>query len=98
MTDHPSITLYRGHNRGHRYGFRVSGGINEVHDSGLIYNDEIHANIGIAKFMGYKDKDGFPIRGSRISLNKHCDLGPKAQRMLRNGGAEAVALAASRLT
>ena len=92
-----SITLYRGANRGHRYGFRVSGVDSQTYDSGLIYNDEIHATVGVAKMMGYKDKDGMPIRGSRISLNKHFDLGRKARRMLATGSAEVSTFAASRL-
>ncbi len=85
MSD-PTISLYRGQSRGHRYGFRVTVPGQEVHDSGLIYNDDIHANVGVAKFMGFKDKDGFPIRGSNISLNKRCELGRKALHRLRDGG------------
>lgn len=72
------ITFQRGQNRGHRYGFTVIGVKGVIHDSGLIYNDEHHANIGVAKFMDYKTKDGQPICGSNVSANKHGVLGRKA--------------------
>ena len=85
-----SVYVYFGHDRGYRAGFTAdvldAQGKLAKHDSGLIYNDEAHARAGAAKFLGLKNKDGQPIRGSNISLNKHGELGRKASAALRKFG------------
>lgn len=73
--------IYRGENRGPRVGFRIG-----AHESGLIYNDEHHAQAAINRHLGIKDKDGNPVRGSNISMNRHCVFGRRALRCLREGG------------
>ncbi len=50
-----------------------------IHDSGLIYNDEHHANIGVAKFMGLQDEGmANPSKEATSARTSTAVLGRKA--------------------